>query len=320
MATLRTDIGATDRLLRIDSPGAAAKGMRFRLGDDDEILELVDFDLYAHRAGKREPGTDNTRWIVNRGTGGSVAASHSAGAAITAVTSAAVASDTLTPPAPIVAPGGGGLPTGWTQVDPTHVSTEGGFLGGLPEPAADGDAATKGYVDDAVEGVGGGAGAVRIVGPCTITYDDFALNADTNGYARIATIAAGDMVTAIYFVVREAFNDGGSVTGAFVTVGNTDGPLVPGSSLGNGLFDLTSVQGGDNMTPPGVFGSPDLGWPRYRTRTGANPVFADPESLVSTMPWISAGADLFLTIGGFADDGTEGEADVYLAVATPVAP
>jgi hypothetical protein len=54
----------------------------------------------------RQKGLDATRWVVTRGVGDSVAASHLAGATLTAAVQASVSSETLIPPDPFADAGG----------------------------------------------------------------------------------------------------------------------------------------------------------------------------------------------------------------------
>jgi hypothetical protein len=71
MATLASDVSATQQILGVTDPGTPA--LRSRHVIDDELVEYVGLFL-----------SDPARWVVNRGVEGTAAASHSAAATVTA--------------------------------------------------------------------------------------------------------------------------------------------------------------------------------------------------------------------------------------------
>jgi hypothetical protein len=88
--TLANPLGATDTEVVVTGQvtDEITVGYGFRL--DDEALQIADFVRYGTRGtgpGKNA-GRDRTRWLVRRGLGGSVAASHAQGAAIVGATDA----------------------------------------------------------------------------------------------------------------------------------------------------------------------------------------------------------------------------------------
>ena len=115
MTTLAASITASDRVIRVD---AGTPTQRFRI--DDELFEFAGYDRSVGGPRRRAEGTFGTFWVVNRGVGGSVAASHSGGATLKAAIEAAVSSTDLTPPDPFADGGGSGGVTvtdGTTTVD-----------------------------------------------------------------------------------------------------------------------------------------------------------------------------------------------------------
>jgi hypothetical protein len=100
MATLSGNITATQRSIRVSDGAAVTPGLRVRV--DDELIDFIRFEPYPYINGVRQKGLDATRWVVSRGVGDSVAASHLAGATLTAAVQASVSSETLMPPDPFV--------------------------------------------------------------------------------------------------------------------------------------------------------------------------------------------------------------------------
>jgi len=122
MATLAANISAATRLIQVTGGESVTLPFSFRL--DDELLDLAGFDPHPLVAGFRQSGSDRTRWRVNRGAGGSTAASHTAGATLKAAKAAAVSAENLTPPVPFADAGeGAGGVTVDNTVDPPFNAT-----------------------------------------------------------------------------------------------------------------------------------------------------------------------------------------------------
>lgn len=120
MATLTDNIDASQRLIRVTTPGAAAVGLRFRI--DDELLDLSGFDTTTDWLTRTARKTDHEYWLVNRGVGESVAASHLAGATLTGAVAASVSGETLAEPAPFAGLGAAANPAAF--VEPTTATPE----------------------------------------------------------------------------------------------------------------------------------------------------------------------------------------------------
>jgi hypothetical protein len=104
MATLSGNITATQRSIRVSDGAAVTPGLRVRV--DDELIDFIRFEPYPYINGVRQKGLDATRWVVTRGVGDSMPASHLAGATLTAAVQASVSSETLAPPDPFADAGG----------------------------------------------------------------------------------------------------------------------------------------------------------------------------------------------------------------------
>lgn len=145
----------------------------------------------------------------------------------------------------------------------------------------------------------------------TVTLEDVVPNVDTNGYAALMTVPAGDLVYGVGWVVTEAFDDGGGAQASIYPLDSGS----PTTALNAVNIDLTST---GNLNAYGNFGSQDLGAPfQYTTTGGANPEAAFPTILDSTKPFVSTGTPVALVVGAWADDGNAGSVDVYLWTATP---
>jgi len=132
--TLASALGATDTEVVVT--GAVtddiAVGYGFRL--DDEALQIIDFVRQGTRStgpGKNA-GRDRSRWLVARGLGGSVAASHAQGAAVVGATDA-WKSGTDVSHGPPWADGGGGGGGGGVPALPWVLDQ--GWLYSAPTPA-----------------------------------------------------------------------------------------------------------------------------------------------------------------------------------------
>ncbi len=95
MATLRSNIGATAREIRIDGDvSSAVQGRQYRI--DDEIVTLRSFV----RGLKGSGASLRDQWYITRGDGGTASSAHTAGTEVFAVGPAVVTSDSMAAPSP----------------------------------------------------------------------------------------------------------------------------------------------------------------------------------------------------------------------------
>jgi hypothetical protein len=107
VTTLVGNITAGQRNIKVATPASAAVGLRFRI--DDELCEIAGFDTHTDKLTRGQARwTDRLYWIINRGLGDSVPASHTSGATLTGALPASVSGDDLDPPDPFADAGGGG--------------------------------------------------------------------------------------------------------------------------------------------------------------------------------------------------------------------
>lgn len=186
MATLNGNITATQRNIRVTDGAAVLPSQRLRL--DDELIDFIRFEPYPYINGVRRHGLDPTRWVVSRGVGDSVNASHLSGATLTAAVQASVSSDTLTPPDPFADGTGGSGVTVDNQSDPpVEVTT-------LVVPGA----TIAGNEADL-----SGVLRMRLLGPFPITYQ----TADLETGATVATVAAGSLVIKAFLITSAFFEE-----------------------------------------------------------------------------------------------------------------
>jgi hypothetical protein len=120
VATLTDAISATAAEVAITTPGSPRFGALYQI--DDELVRLTRY-CEADEA-------DATCWRVDRGVNGTAPATHAQGATLTEFDVTAGG-------------GGGGLPTGWTQVDETTVEAGGGALRTIVLQRPDGTSAVS---------------------------------------------------------------------------------------------------------------------------------------------------------------------------------
>jgi hypothetical protein len=193
MATLSGNITATQRSIRVSDGAAVTPGLRVRV--DDELIDFIRFEPYPYINGVRQKGLDATRWVVTRGVGDSVAASHLAGATLTAAVQASVSSETLAPPDPFADAGGGSGITIDNQDDPPAEVTT------LIAPGAT---------------VAGGTATLvvpRLLGPFRVNFDTPEVSTNGVELAGSAFVAGAVIIRtwAVHTDPAAAWNPAGSV-------------------------------------------------------------------------------------------------------------